>query len=279
MNFDSKKMITYDGLKLHQQAWTIPAAKADIAFVHGFFEHCNRYHNEAAYFNEAGYNFYSYDQRTHGQSEGKYRSYISDFNDYLKDYQQFVSQLKLGQERPYYLFAHSMGGLVMFSYLLAQAQHPALCKGAIFSAPLLMPDKETAPILQKISAIVGTLLPRARVLKIDATAISRDPEEIKKYLEDPLVSNEKMYAASGYQLIKQMKNIRSKFSELQLPFIILHGSDDKLAEIEGSKLLYNESQSTDKTFVPLENHKHEITRDLGKEKVLNTILNWMNDRL
>lgn len=279
MKSESSFKSSHDGLALHRQSWTAASAKADMAFVHGFFEHCDRYGAEAKFFNEAGYNFHAYDQRTHGKSGGKTRSFISDFDHYIKDYQQFLALLRLGEERPYFLCSHSMGGLVTCSYLLKHKPQLENCKGVIFSAPFLMPDGNTAPLLQKLSGVVGTLFPKAKVLKIDANAISRDAEEVKKYVNDPLIYNDKLYAASGYQLIKQMRSIRGKFSEITLPFLILHGTDDKLAEISGSELLYAESKSTDKTFIPLQDYKHEITRDLGKEKVLDTILEWMNNRI
>ena len=272
-------MITYDGLKLHTKAWAIPNPKADVLLAHGFFEHCERYSAEAQFLNASGYSVYSYDQRTHGQSEGKRRSYVKDCNNYCRDYKQYLDGLNLGAGRPYFLFAHSMGGLVQATHLIQEEISNPNFKGAIFSAPLIMPDKDTAPILQKLSSIIGTLLPTLRVLKIDSSAISRDLDEIKKYDKDPLVSTESMYASSAYQLIKQMKSIQPQLSKINCPILIMHGTDDKLAEIEGSRLLYAEATSQDKELKELQDYKHEITRDLGKEKVLDHLKNWMNERL
>ncbi len=272
-------MRTYDGLNLYTKAWTIPDAKADIVLTHGFFEHCERYFAEAAYLNEAGYSIYSYDQRTHGRSEGKRRSYISDFKAYSKDYKQYLEKLSLGKERPYFLLAHSMGGLVQATHLIEHNITDANFRGALFTAPFIMPDRNTAPALQKVAGVVGTLLPTLKVIEIDSTAISRDPEEIRKYNADPLIYTDKMYAASGYQLIKQTKKIQPELSKITCPILILHGTDDKLAEIEGSRLLYTKASSTDKELVEFQDYKHEITRDLGKEKVLATLKNWMNARV
>ncbi len=41
---------------------------------------------------------------------------------------------------------------------------------------------------------------------------------------------------------------QSKFKELTLPFLAIHGDADKLAHISGSKMLYEQSPSSDKTF-------------------------------
>jgi alpha-beta hydrolase superfamily lysophospholipase len=273
-------MRTHDGLNLHTKAWTIPDAKADILLAHGFFEHCERYDGEAAFLNHAGYSVYSYDQRTHGRSEGKRRSYISDFKAYSEDYKQYLDQLALGKDRPYFLLAHSMGGLVQVTHLI---EHSSITdsnfKGALFTAPFIMPDRNTAPALQKIASIVGTLLPTLKVIEIDSNAISRDPDEIRKYNTDPLIYTDKMYAASGYHLIKQTKKIRPQLHKVTCPILILHGTDDKLAEIEGSRRLYADAASTDKELVELQDYKHEITKDIGKEKVLTMLKDWMDARI
>lgn len=272
-------MKTHDGLKLHTTSWTTLQAKADILLAHGFFEHCERYSAEARFLNEAGYSVYSYDQRTHGRSEGKRRSFVKVFNNYSKDYKHFYKQLNLGKERPYFLFAHSMGGLVQLTHLLNNPISDSNFRGALFSAPLIMPDKDTAPFLQKISGLIGTLLPTLKVVKIDSSAISRDPQEIQKYNQDPLVYSDKMYASSAYQLIKQMKHIRPQLSKISCPLLIMHGTDDKLAEIEGSRFLYAEASSEDKELKEFQDFKHEITRDIGKEKVLGYLKNWMDERI
>jgi len=273
------KVSGHNDVNLHMYDWKIAHPKADILFVHGLFEHSGRYESEAQFFNEAGYNFYAYDQRTHGQSEGKHRSYIDDFSAYVRDYQFLVKRLELGKNRPYYLFSHSMGGLVLTSYLLENRSLGDAFKGAVLSAPLLMPDSNTAPLLQKMAGVVGTLFPKLKTIQIDSQAISRDPIEVEKYISDPLNYTDKMYAATGYQLIKQMKKIRPQLSSFHHPFLVLHGTDDKLSEITGSKLLYDNASSGDKEMVELKNYKHEILKDIGKEKVLNKIVAWMNERV
>jgi len=273
------KIIAHDGTQLHTRSWKINKAKADIAFVHGFFEHCGRYEGEAHFFNEAGYNFLAYDQRTHGQSEGRYRSYVDNFSLYEKDYALFLSENNLGKERPYFLFSHSMGGLVHCSHLLNTKALPARHLGSIFSAPLLAPDPNTAPLLQKLSGVVGTLFPRLKVIDIDADAVSRDPKEVEKYIDDPLNYTEKMYAASGYHLLKQMKYVQSKMSTLEHPFLVMHGTNDKLSDISGSQMLYKSASSTDKELVVLQDFKHEITKDIDHHLVLEKILSWMDNRL
>jgi len=269
---------TQDKLELYTRSHTVENAKADIIFAHGFFEHCARYDNEARFFNKHGYNFYSYDQRSHGKSEGTPRSYITNFQNYVNDHLQFI-KMNNSSGRPVFLFSHSMGGLIQVSFILDHLQEVKNFKGALFSSPFLMPDKDLAPMLQKLSGVVGSILPKLKTVKADSSFISRDPAEIKKYDEDPLIYRDGIYAASGKNSLKQIKKVGKRFTEIKVPFIIQHGTNDKLAELGGSRKLIKESSSKDAQLIELKDFKHEITRDLGFENVLKTYLDWMEERL
>ena len=80
-------------------------------------------------------------------------------------------------------------------------------------------------------------------------------------------------------MIQTTKAIIPQFENFDYPFIIQHGTDDKLAELEGSRLLYQNSPSTDKELIVLEDYRHEITREINRNKVLDTYLNWMENKL
>jgi len=270
---------TKDGLSLFTKSWMIDNAKANIFFVHGFFEHCSRYDDEAKFFNQNGYNFFAYDQRTHGKSDGEIRSYIKSFDNYLNDYQIFLNTVNDFPSQNNFLFSHSMGGLVQLSYLLDNKYPIPNFRGTLFSAPLIMAAKDMAPLLQKLSGIVGTFFPKLKTVKADATAISRDPQEIEKYKNDPLIYTEGIYAASGKNILKQIKKIEKRFVEFDQSVIIQHGTNDKLAELEGSKNFITKCSSKDATFIQLQEYKHEITKDLNKENVLSAFVDWMNERI
>ncbi len=278
MIYNSYHLETNDGLILHTHHWTVSEPKAAIIFTHGYCEHAGRYHSEAKFFNEGGINFHSFDQRHHGQSEGKPKSYIHEFNNHIDDLELYISKWAK-RDVPLFLIAHSMGGLVLVSYLIERNPKLTQLKGIVLSAPLLKPDKNTATLLQKFSSVVGTLLPKLKTVDIDSSAISRDENEVKKYMTDPLNYNEKIHARSGYQLLKQMASIKKKFNRFQLPLLILHGTDDKLAELEGSETFFKLCSSQDKEMIKLEGFKHEITRDIDFQIVRTKMQSWITERL
>jgi lysophospholipase len=66
---------------------------------------------------------------------------------------------------------------------------------------------------------------------------------------------------------------------ISLPLLILHGSDDRLADSEGSKSLYQRAQSSDKTLKLYEGFYHEVMNEPEKETVLVDIVEWMEGHL
>jgi len=278
MAYTSGNMTAHDGLSLHTHDWAIDNAKADILFCHGFFEHSGRYHDEAKRFNKEGYNFYSYDQRTHGLSEGKLRAFISDPKTYMQDYLLFIQNHLAQCKKPFFLFAHSFGGQVLVASLLEQKFSHPLFKGVILSSPLLMVPKNTSPFLKKISAVLGTLFPKMKTIKIDSSAISREPDEVKKYIDDPLNYTDKFYAASGYHMLRMTKELAPRLVDFTYPFIVLYGTADRIVEPEGSQLLYQHASSEDKESVALDGYYHEIMKDKDNQIVFDHILRWIKAR-
>lgn len=267
-----------DGLQLNGYRSFIPDAKANIIFVHGFFSHAGRYKEEAKNINAQGYNFYSYDHRTHGLSEGEPRSYISSFHHYLADLEKYFKELDLG-ERDNILMSHSFGGLVVCSYIIEDRPLPSPFKGLIFSSPFLLPDENTAPLLQKMAGIVGTLLPKLRVVELDSNEISNLPEEIGKYKTDPLIFQGKMYSGAAWQMLKQIKKIESGFSNIELPLLILHGTNDKIANPTGAVRLYEQAKSKDKQLIKLDGQKHEVLKDTDRVNTWQSILEWAENHI
>ena len=273
-------LTSYDDTLLRTRTWlTSDDLKGNIIFCHGLFEYAGRYDYEARFFNEAGYNFYSFDQRTHGESEGKRRSYIKSFDPYIEDYKYIVNHLSQSFDKPFFLFSHSMGCTVMLSYLVREKLVSPLFRGVIMSGPFIKSVDDMSPILQKFAGVIGRLFPAVRTIKARPNSISRDPEEVKKYINDPLVYTDGIYAVTGYQMLHHSAWLQTQLQKFDYPFLIMHGTADTLANIQGSERLYNESPSDDKTFIPLEDHKHEITRELNRNAVLQQMIDWADNRL
>ena len=265
-----------DSTKLYGQAWALKNPIANIYLVHGFGEHSSRYHAEASRLNAAGYSVYTYDQRGHGQSEGL-RGYISSFDQYIKDCETFIHQT-WDDDLPGFIYGHSVGALVAVNFIIDTQFAKENFKGLVTTSAAMKISRDIAPLLQKVSGIVGRILPKLRTVTIDSSFISRDPEVVKKYDNDPLILRKGTHARTGAELIKIMKKMGSKFSKFTHPVLIMHGQADKLIEPQGSELFYNEAGSEDKELVWFEKSYHEITRDYDKDKVMNKMISWLRER-
>ncbi len=274
----TSKFLSHDDLALVARSWTVNNPKAKIIFLHGLFEYAGRYTYEAEYFNKNGYDFIGYDQRTHGESGGKRRAHIDDFNKYVKDCEIFVNKMSKGN-LPYFLYAHSMGGLVLTSFLLSKKHVNPNFRGVILTGPFLQVKDDMAPILQKVAGVVARLFPNLKTVGGRPNSISRDPEVVKKFINDPLVYTDGMYACTGYQMLKQSQYITSHIHRFDYPYILMHGTDDQLADIGGSENMYEKSSSDDKTYITYPDYKHEITRDIGRDEVMEDMLAWTEERL
>lgn len=263
--------------KLFGQAWALKNPIANVYFIHGFGEHSSRYHAEAARLNAAGFSLYTYDQRGHGQSEGL-RGYISSFDNLIEDCDRFINQT-WDDNLPGFIFGHSVGALVAVNFIIDKKFDKTNFKGLVTTGAAMKISRDIAPLLQKLSGIIGTILPKLRTVKIDSSFISRDPSEIEKYDTDPLILRDPTYARTGSELIKIMKKMGDKFPNFHHPVLIMHGKADKLIEPEGSELFYNKAKSEDKELVMFEKSYHEITRDYDKDKVMSKMISWLKEKM
>lgn len=267
---------TRDGVTLHEESWELgAAAQAAFVIVHGYGEHCARYAPLAARLNSEGYSVYSYDQRGHGRSPGK-RAYIPSFEVLPRDLDDFMAQAgpRMG-ERPRFMMGHSLGGLVLILYVMGFKPE---VNGLVFSSSAFKVGDNVAPLTQRLSGILSVLVPWLPTLQLDAKGLSRDPEAVKRYEEDPLVYHGKIAARTGHEMMAAMKALPGRLGELRDPFIALHGTEDRLAEYEGSVLVHEGAASKDKTLKLYEGAYHEVFNDLDKDRFVQDVVDWINAR-
>lgn len=268
---------TEDGLDLYEQTWyQTEEQRAVIFIIHGIAEHCNRYADKAQRFVEHGFVVESFDLRGHGQSDGR-RNYVERFEDYLEDVE--IKLLRV-QERfpglPLYVLGHSMGGLIMLDYYLERNPQ---WDGALLSAPAVKISDDISPFLVKISSVISTLFPKLPVVQLDSSAISRDPEVVDAYENDPLVYRGKTLARTGAEIVKATKYVQDRLEQVRLPLLIMHGTGDQLTDPEASKQLYERAESQDKTLKMYEGLYHEIMNEPEKEQVFSDIFEWLETRV
>ena len=270
---------THDGKKLYLQAWEPEKdRKAAILLVHGVGEHSGRYAHFAQKMNENGYAVYTFDGRGHGKSSlPKPTAYIENLEDYIKDTDTLYKKMKsyVG-DIPCFIYGHSMGGGIVTYYALTYQPEVT---GILLSGALLLPGDDVSPLLIKISSILSRITPKLPALKVDSTHLSHDPELMVKYDTDPLVYRKGIPARTGAELLKMIRSIGQDVHQFNYPVLIMHGTDDRLTNLEGSKMLYEKAASSDKTLKLYEGLYHEIINEVEKEMVMEDMIGWIEERI
>jgi len=260
------------GLALYGQSWKPGApSRGLVVITHGHGEHSGRYRHVAASLVFRGLAAATFDLRGHGQSEGP-RGFVRDWDDYRQDLSLFLAQLTTEfAGTPLFLYGHSVGGTVVLDYVLRDSKG---VRGVIASAPSL--GKPNIPaILFSISKVLSVIYPGfSMATQLDQSALSRDPEVVRAYKEDPLVHSVGT-ARLGTELLKTAEWIQAHAAELQVPLLLIHGSQDRLVRPADSRRFFENLGSQDKTYMDLPDGYHEPHNDLDQEKVLREIGDWI----
>lgn len=72
--------------------------------------------------------------------------------------------------------------------------------------------------------------------------------QVKAYREDPLVYHRGLKARWVVCSLKAIDEIQQRMGELKSPYLLMHGSADRLVLVQGSEMLHANSRSEDKTM-------------------------------
>lgn len=277
MKHDEGTLKTSAGASLYYQSWQpFDRPRAVLLIAHGLAEHSGRYQHFARFFVDRGYAVYALDHSGHGRSDGD-RCHIGRFSQFTDGVGLLLE--KVHEEVPetlVFLVGHSMGGLIATHFLI---EHQSEFAGCILSGAAVQPAVEI-PALQGLTVrFCSKFLPKLRLLQLDASEISRDPEVVDRYRNDPLVFTGKVSARLLEQLFSAMSALEEKLAAIELPMLILHGSADGLALPEGSRMLHEKTGSRDKKLIIYEGLYHEIFNEPEQEDVMTDIADWLAPRL
>jgi alpha-beta hydrolase superfamily lysophospholipase len=265
--------ITFDGLNLYFQCWQAQQnQKGVICLVHGLGEHSGRYANWAGLLNQAGYTVLTYDLRGHGKSGGQ-RGHVSSFDDYLKDTDIMLEEAhNRFPGLAMFLYGHSLGALIVNYYVLTKK--PQLT-GVIITALSNKTPLQEQKVKVALSKFLGIFLPKITLSSglIPAT-ISRDPDVVSRYINDPLV-HDKVTLGWGKSALNVIAWTEKHASEWTLPVLFMHGEKDQLGYAEGSREFAAKIKG-DCTLKIWSGLFHEVHNEPEKGEVFEYLRNWLD---
>jgi alpha-beta hydrolase superfamily lysophospholipase len=265
----------FDGETIFHRSWAPDGeARADVLLVHGLGEHSGRYAHVARALVDAGYAVHALDHRGHGRSTGR-RTYVKRYDELLRDLHQLRGRVAT-PGRPLVVLGHSMGGNVAMGYVL---DHPDDIAALVLSGPALRIGDDFSPVQLTLLTTLAKVAPALRPQGLSADAISRDPEVVRAYRADPLVHTGKISVGLGAALLGAMRSFPGRYAELRLPILILHGTDDRLADVRGSRELEAAATGADVTAHYYEGLYHEVFNEPEQERVLGDLTSWLDAHL
>ena len=266
-----------DGVRsicLYQQAWHPQGhPRGVVVLVHGLRDHSARYAAFAERLVSDGYAVYAFDLRGHGRSGGG-RVWVDDFEDYLRDLDQFVTEVRAAEPGvPLFLFGHSMGGAIVTLYTIER--HPTLA-GLVLSAPALAVGPEVTGFKRGATNFFSVIIPGLAVFSLDASGFSRDPAVRAADERDPLIEHGNGPARTASQLLHAIDRIQSHMSQIDVPVLALHGTADRITPPAGSAQLVARAHNPDRTLHTYPGVYHDLLHEPESAQITNDIVQWLN---
>jgi len=265
-----------DGLEMYAQSWEPDdEPKAVVSLVHGLGEHIGRYTHVAAALNKAGYALAGYDLRGHGKSGGP-RGYTPSYDALMDDTAQFID-LVAGRYPglPRFLYGHSMGGNLVINFALSR---DAELVGVIATGPWLKLKFQPPPSKVLLGKMIGKLVPTfSQANGLETEALSRDPEVVHAYVNDPLV-HDKISARLFVDMVEKGLWALGHAAENLLPLLLMHGGADRIISSEASEQFA--ASAGDKVTLHIWNGLyHEIHNEPEQDEVFAFMIEWMDTQL
>jgi acylglycerol lipase len=265
------------GIRIVYDVWTPDTDPLGVVILaHGYAEHARRYDHVAQRFGEGGLITYALDHRGHGRSDGK-RVYLKNMSEYTDDFHHLVGIATAAHpELKRIVLGHSMGGGIAFAY---GVEHPDDYSAMVLSGPAVFAQDAVSPVMIIVAKVVGSLLPGLPVEDLPADAVSRDPEVVAAYEADPLVHHGKLPAGIAKALIGVGETMPQRAASLTAPLLVVHGAEDKLIPVEGSRRLLECVGPIDAHLKVYPELYHEVFNEPERAVVLDDVVSWIEVRL
>ncbi len=294
--------------KIHAIKW-IPEVEKPVCIlqiVHGMAEYIDRYDEFASFLAGKGILVVGDDHLGHGKSvnPGEPYGYFCKEDAPTVLVRDEHRLKKMIQEQypgvPYIILGHSMGSFITRNYLLRYGtgiDGAIICGTGMQPKPVLFVARMTAAIQKLfcgskhvsnfINAVsFGSYNKRIPNPKTHMDWLSRNEENVAKYIEDPLCGF--TFTVNGFAtLFKLIDNLYDveKLREMpkRLPVFFIAGAEDPVGDYGKSvEKVYRSFKELGMQNVQLklyENDRHELLNEVDREDVYGDIYRWILQRI
>lgn len=250
------------GNALFCRSWvpSIGNMKAILVIIHGLNEHSGRYAHFASQLTACSFGVYAMDWIGHGGSDGLH-GYVPSLDWVVADTEIFVEKIRLENPCvPCFLFGHSTGGAVVLKAALFSQMDTAL-KGIILTSPALR-VKPAHAIVGAVAPIFSLVLPKYQFKGANKRGIpvSRDPAAMQAKYSDPLVYTGPIRIRTGHEILRISSYLTQNMRSVTVPFLVLHGTADRVTDPLSSQDLYRQAASQHKDIRLYDGLLHDLQR-------------------
>ncbi|CAI9091543.1 OLC1v1026600C2 [Oldenlandia corymbosa var. corymbosa] len=193
-----------------------------------------------------------------------------------------LAEKKENRKKMRILLGESMGGAVV---LLLHRKKPEFWDGAVLMAPMckIADEMKPSPLVTNVLTKLCNFIPTWRIIPTEDVIDSafRLPHIREEIRTNPLCYKGRPRLKTGYYLLTVSMDLEQRLQEVSLPFIVVHGEEDKVVDPSVSKLLFEKASSTDKSIKLYPGMWHSLTYGELPENidiVFTDIINWLDER-
>lgn len=261
---------------IYLQRWT-PAGdnpSQTILITHGVAEHSDCYQKMAESLVEQNIQVFAWDLPGHGRSYGQ-RGYISQFSEFTDQMNLVIEHVQglISKESPFFLFGHSLGGLITLKYALAYFKTKSL--PLCLSSPALGVTVKVPFLKDQAAKVLMKLAPKVTIPhQIIYEDLSRDSEFVKSYYKDPL-RHCKFSAPLYFGILEAMADVRERAHQIKAPLFIQAAGVDRIVSTLAIQELFPHFTSPQKTLKIYPESYHEIFNDTNRQEVIDDFVNYL----
>ncbi len=256
------------------QYWLSKESKGVIILIHGMGEHSGRYTHVAEKLLAENFSVISYDNFGHGKTSGK-RGHNPNFKALLDVISLVIEKAKeLEPQKPLFLYGHSMGGNLVINYVLKRENS---LTGVVATSPFLKLAFQPPAWKMTLGKLLQKIAPSITLgNELDANHVSRDPEEVAKYNNDPLV-HDKISPNYSLTILETGEWAIKNAKLLKTPMFVLHGTDDKIIDHKGAIDFTKNTKLASLKLI--DGGYHELHNDICKDDFLQEVSNWLQTKV
>lgn len=259
------------------RVWQAVDPKAVVLLVHGLGAHSARWEYTADFLTKNGYACYAPELRGFGETSERPRGHIDSFNIYYNDLAELTALAQAeNSRRKIFLLGESLGGLIAF---LAAAKDPGKYAGLIMISPAFKNGMKFSA-LEYLNAFIVMIFDPKKAIKMPFTSAqcTRDEDYQRKMNAD----DRELRVASArvlWNTLTAQLSAQSRLKRSNLPALFLVAGQDYLVDPAASRQAFKKLAAEDKTIIEYPKMHHALSIELGREKVFNDILLWLEKRI